>query len=235
MSRETFHFIAQKYNIPSFFLRTYRKHIAYRVLAGAGLLVAAAFISLFAAKYSERSPVITGTVCFLLILGIGSYKLRLKEILFGKTWTGTVCDIVCEPGARRTSIFDDLYFRDMMVKLIVIPSAGKSDDPIVIELGNYCKDATGSRQLRALGLNESHEGSFEKNPFYTKMPYQTGDQLLFLRGMRYPMRMEPEICELQNVVCPYCGDCFSIRTAFCPRCRKRMIYVISENEQEILR
>lgn len=231
MSRETLHVIAQKYDIPSFFLRTYRKYIAYRVLAGTGLLIAAAFVSLFAAEYSERSPAITGTVCFLLLLGAGGYKLRLKEILFGKTWAGTICDIVYEPGARRTSIFDDLYFRDMMVKLFVIPSGGKSDDPIVIELGNYCKDATDSRQLRALGLNESHEGSFEKNPFYTKMPYQTGDQLLFLRGLRYPLRMEPDDDELQNVVCPYCGDCFSIRTAFCPRCKKQMIYGISEKNE----
>ena len=230
MSRETLHVIAQKHNIPSFFFKTYRKYIAYRVLVGAVLFIAAAFVSLFAAEYSERSPAITGTVCFLLLLGAVGYKLRLKEILFGKTWTGTVCDIVCEPGARRTSIFDDLYFRDMMVKLIVIPSAGKSDDPIVIELGNYCKDATDSRQLRALGLNESHEGSFEKNPFYTKMPYQTGDQILFLRGLRYPLRMNPDNVGLQNVVCPYCGDCFSIRTAFCPRCGKKMIYESLNNK-----
>lgn len=235
MSRETLHVIAQKYDIPSFFLRTYRKYIAYRVLAGTGLLIAAAFVSLFAAEYSERFPYITGTVCFLLLLGAGGYKLRLKEILFGKTWTGTVCDIVCEPGARRTSIFDDLYFRDMMVKLYVIHSSGKTDEPIVIELGNYCKDATDSRQLRALGLNESHEGSFEKNPFYTKMPYQTGDQLLFLRGLRYPLRMNPDDDVLQNVVCPYCGDCFFIRIKNCPHCGKRTIYVISANEREILR
>ncbi len=230
MSRETLHVIERKYNIPSFFFRTYKIHIAHRVLAGTGLLIAAAFVSLFAADYSERSPIITGTICFLLILGAGSYKLRLKEILFGKTWTGTVCDIVYEPGARRTSIFDDLYFRDVMVKLFVIPSVGASDDPIVIELGNYCKDATDSRQLRALGLNESHEGSFEKNPFYTKMPYQMGDQLLFLRGLRYPLRMNPDDDELQNVVCPYCGDCFSIHAKNCPRCGKRMIYGLSGNK-----
>ena len=117
-----------------------------------------------------------------------------------------------------------------MVKLFVVPTYGKSDEPVVIELGNYCKDATDSRQLRALGLNESHEGSFEKNPFYTKMPYQTGDKLIFLRGLRYPMRMEPEDYELQNVVCPYCGDCFSIRTTICPRCKRKMIYGASAME-----
>lgn len=224
MKREKLNEIVELHKIPSFFIKAYKKFLFWHIFFFVVLLVAATFLSLFAAKYSERSPVITGTVCFLLILGAGGYKLGLKEILFGKTWTGTICDIVYEPGARRVSIFDDLYFRDMLVKLFVIPSSGKVDEPVVIELGNYCKDATDSRQLRALGLNESHEGSFEKNPFYTKMPYQMGDQLLFLRGLRYPMRMEPENYEWQNVVCPYCGDCFSIQTTICPRCGKKMIY-----------
>ncbi len=232
MRKESLQEITRNYKIPDFFFQTYRKHILCRVLAGTVLLIVSVFVSLFAAEYSRRSPVITGTICFLLLLGVINYKLGLKDLLFGKTWTGTICDIVYAPGARRTSIFSDLYFTDMMVKLFVIPSAGNTDEPIVIELGNYCKDATDSRQLRALGLNESHEGSFEKNPFYTKMPYQTGDHLLFLKGLRYPLRMEPDNYEMQNVVCPYCGDCFSIREPLCPRCRRKTIYGFPEKRRE---
>ena len=224
MKRENLSEITRTFQIPDHFIKAYRKHILFRTLIFAVVAAAAVPVSIAAAGFSSRSPELTGVFCYLLIFAVAAYNLKIKGILFGKTWTGTIVGIEYAPGARRTSILSDMYFTDMLVKLTVIPSKGRPDETFVMELGNYCKDATDSRQQRALGLNESHEGSFEKNPFYTKMPYETGDRLLFLRGLRYPLRMRPDDYTAQNVVCPFCGDVFTILTDLCPRCRRKLIY-----------
>ncbi len=48
--------------------------------------------------------------------------------------------------------------------------------------------------------------------------------LLFLRGLKYPLRVLAEkVDEEQYIVCPYCGDCFKIYTDNCPRCRRTLV------------
>lgn len=93
------------------------------------------------------------------------------QLIFGRTYVGKIDSIECRQSSRKTSKWDDLYHIDTMVFLYVTPEGKNTTREIV--LGN-CKDSSYSRRLRAPGLNESFEGSFDKNPFYEKCRTRQG-------------------------------------------------------------
>ncbi len=214
--------IINNLRVPEDFIRNYQRYIILKCLLFGVIMLIMFSISIFLSGFSGRSKSMTVLLVMLISISVSGYGLDIHLLLFNRTWIGKIDDIECKQSSRRTSKWNDIYFTDTMVYLYVTPEGKKSTKEIV--LGN-CKDSSYSRRLRALGLNESFEGSFEKNPFYEKMPYNVGDTLLFLRGLKYPLRVLVDATDkLQYVVCPYCGDCFKIEADKCPRCKKTLIY-----------
>ncbi len=213
--------ITEDLHVPEKYIGNYRRYIILKCLLFAVILTAILSVAVCLSRFSVRSGFATVLLVMLVSTYVVGYSMDM-HLMFRKTWVGSIENIEYKNGPRKTDKWNDIYYIDIMVHLYVTPEG--SGDTKEIILGN-CKDSTYSRRLRALGLNESSEGSFDKNPFYVKMPYRTGDTLLFLRGLKYPMRVLIDgTDELQYVVCPYCGDCFKINTDNCPRCHRTLIY-----------
>ncbi len=190
--------IDKSIKLPQKFLDQYRKNIGSRISAGITLLCTAGILCA-AIDFSEsRYPVMGIVMVMACGFVLACLIVGIHRILFRTSWSGTITDIDADYHIRTKN-------RGLSKKFIVtltIDCGGK--EPKKFEL-----------------LHEDRNG---ENKYYTEAPYKVGDTVVFLRGMKYPMRYGVETEDMLTLfVCPYCGDINKAERDTCYKCGKYLV------------
>lgn len=190
--------IDKSIKLPQKFREQYRNQLAARLGGSAGILGAAALlcnvIDFSGSRYPAMGIVMVMACGFVLACLI----VGIHRILFRTSWSGTITDIDADYHIRTKN-------RGLSKKFIVtltIDCGGK--EPKKFEL-----------------LHEDRNG---ENKYYTEAPYKVGDTVVFLRGMKYPLRYGVETEDMLTLfVCPYCGDINKAERDTCYKCGKFLV------------
>ena len=190
--------IDKSIKLPEEFREQYRKNIGSRISASITLLCTAgilcAAIDFSGSRYPAMGIVMVMACGFVLACLIAG----LHRILFRSSWSGTITAIDADYHIRTKN-------RGLSKKFIVtltVDCGGK--EPRTFEL-----------------LHEDRNG---ENKYYTEALYKVGDTVVFLRGMKYPMRYGVDTEDtLTLFVCPYCGDINKAERDTCYKCGKYLV------------
>lgn len=185
--------------LPQKFLEQYRKNLTLRILGSIFLLALSAALCTVI-DFSKISYPVMGVVMVIACgFVLSCLFFRFHAILFKTSWSGTITDISAAYHIRSKN-------RGITKKFIVtltIDCAEKK--PKKFEL--------------------FHEDMHGVNKYYHYAPYKIGDTVVFLRGMKYPMRYNVETKDILDVqfVCPYCGDINKADRDTCYSCGKILV------------
>lgn len=190
--------IDKNINLPQKFREQYRKNIGSRISAGIALLCTAGILCAAIDFSGSRYPVMGVVMVMACGFVLACLIAGLHRILFHPSWSGTITAIDADYHIRTKN-------RGLSKKFIVtltIDCGGK--EPKKFEL-----------------LHEDRNG---ENKYYTDAPYKVGDTVVFLRGMKYPMRYGVDTEDtLTLFVCPYCGDINKAERDTCYKCGKFLV------------
>ena len=191
--------IDKSIKLPQKFREQYRRNITLRLLGSAVLIAAAAVLCTVIDFSGSRYPLMGYGMVITFGFVLSCLLLGLHRILFRKNWSGTITEIEADYHIRTKN-------RGLTKKFIVI---------LTIDCG-----AKKPRKFELL-----HEDMHGENKFYTEAPYKVGDTVVFLRGMKYPMRYGIETEDMFDIhfVCPYCGDINKAERDTCYKCGKFLV------------
>ncbi|MBQ3708635.1 MAG: hypothetical protein II889_12155 [Clostridia bacterium] len=193
--------------LPASFRADYRRYILTRILASALLFLAAGFLCTRIDFTNLRYPAMGIVMVYAAAAALACILFRLHR-LFLPSWQGTVTKVgaferICSTGNRGQP------GRRMMVELTVDRGEKK---PYTLSLFRSDKIANGAASV---------------NLFQTHAPYKEGDTLVYLRGLRYPARIDvadaDELFE-PEYVCPFCGEFYTRERKTCYRCGKTLLF-----------
>ena len=190
--------IDKSIKLPQKFREQYRRHIIFRLLGSLVLIAAAALLCTVIDFSGSRYPVMGIVMVLACGFVLACLIVGIHRILFRTSWSGTITDIDADYHIRTKN-------RGLSKKFIVtltIDCGGK--EPKKFEL-----------------LHEDRNG---ENKYYTEAPYKVGDTVVFLRGMKYPMRYGVATEDMLTLfVCPYCGDINKAERDTCYKCGKYLV------------
>lgn len=198
--------IDKSIKLPQKFLEQYRKNIVLRLFSAIVLLgiagVLCSVIDFSGTRYPVMGAVMVMACGFVLACMISG----LNRILFRASWSGTITEI---DAALKTKAN--------------INHRGRPSSKLIVTLTIDC----GGKKPKIVELfpDSDLHGSESENRFYTEAPYKVGDTVVFLRGMKYPMRYGVETEDMFDIhfVCPYCGDINKAERDTCYKCGKFLV------------
>jgi ribosomal protein S27AE len=198
--------IDKNIKLPQKFLEQYRKNIGSRISASIALFTTAGVLCA-AIDFSETRYPVMGVVMIMVVGFVLSCLVAgLHRILFRKSWSGTITNI--DAGMKYRADFNQ---------------HGKPSLKLLVILTIDC----GGKKPKTLELfpDSDLHGVESENKFYTEAPYKVGDTVVFLRGMKYPLRYSVETEDMFDLhfVCPYCGDINKAERDTCYHCGKFVV------------
>lgn len=214
--------------LPPDFVKQYRKNILLRAVFS-GILMLGAVVSCFVIDISgAKYPI--GAVAFILLAGylLSCLLFRLDLILFRKSWTGEILNITFREEWFNFSsrplyaaIGGAVGRRYRITGYLKIDCGEKK--PYLFAL----KDSyTAPRRMKVTYRNDEFTGSGHTvyNRFQVEAPYKLNDAIIYLRGMKYPMRTGVDTDGTDaKLVCPYCGEINEAERAKCWHCGRILI------------
>lgn len=201
--------------LPGEFVSQYRKNLAVRLGGTAGITAAAA-VFCFMYDFGGVKNV-AGARLMVLAVAFAAACLFFKlHLFFHTSWMGEINDIIPKH-AMRVKVQASENLRKRLIVDLQIDRG--EEEPYRFELWDEGMDHKGSRTE-----DGSHE-SFPENKFLTQAPYKVGDTVVYLRGMKYPMRIGVETEGMFDVlfVCPYCGEINKMERENCYHCGKYLV------------
>ncbi len=198
--------IDKNIKLPQKFLEQYRKNIGSRISAGIALLTTAGVLCA-AIDFSEtRYPVMGVVMVMAFGFILACLVAGLQRILFRKSWSGTITEIEAAHKFRSN-----------------INHRGRPTLQFIVTLTIDC----GGKKPKIFELfpDSDLHGAESGNKYYTEAPYKVGDTVVFLRGMKYPLRYGVETEDMFDIhfVCPYCGDINKAERDTCYKCGKFLV------------
>lgn len=190
--------IDKNIKLPQKFREEYRKNIGSRISASIALFTTAGVLCAAIDFSKTRYPVMGIVMVMACGFVLACLIAGLHRILFRKSWSGTITDIVADYHIRTKN-------RGLTKKFIVTLTIDCGEkEPVKFEL--------------------LHEDMHGENKYYTKAPYKVGDTVVFLRGLKYPLRYNVDTENtLSLFVCPYCGDINKAERDTCYKCGKFLV------------
>ncbi len=190
--------IDKNIKLPQKFREEYRKNIGSRISASIALFTTAGVLCAAIDFSKTRYPVMGIVMVMACGFVLGCLIAGLHRILFRKSWSGTITDIDADYHIRTKN-------RGLTKKFIVTLTIDCGEkEPVKFEL--------------------LHEDMHGENKYYTKAPYKVGDTVVFLRGLKYPLRYNVDTENtLSLFVCPYCGDINKAERDTCYKCGKFLV------------
>lgn len=214
--------------LPPEFATQYRRNIVLRSVFS-GILMLAAVVSCFFADISDaRYPI--GAVAFILLAGyaLSCLLFRFDLILFRRSWTGEILKITFRHELFNSSsrplfaaIGGAVGRRYKLTGYLKIDRGEKK--PYLFLLRN---EYTAPLQRKVTYRNDEFTGSGHKtyNRFQVEASYKLNDRLVYLRGMKYPMRTCVDADGTDaKLVCPYCGEINEADRKTCYHCGRILI------------
>ena len=190
--------IDKNIKLPQKFLEQYRKNIGSRISASIALFTTAGVLCAVIDFSETRYPVMGVVMIMVVGFVLSCLVAGLHRILFRKSWSGTITEIDADYHIRTKN-------KGFTKKLIVI---------LTIDCGEKTP-----RKFELL-----HENMDGENKYFTEAPYKVGDTVVFLRGMKYPMRYNIDTEDtLTLFICPYCGDINKAERDTCYHCGKFLV------------
>lgn len=185
--------------LPRKFLEQYHKNLTLRILGSLVLLALSAVLCTVIDFAGLRYPVMGIVMVIACGFILSCLLFRLHLILFRTSWNGTITDISADYHTRAKN-------RGVTRKFIVTLTI----------------DCDGKKPKK---FELFHEDMHGVNKYYHYAPYKIGDTVVFLRGMKYPMRCNVETEDMLDLqfVCPYCGDINKADRETCYACGKILI------------
>lgn len=201
--------------LPNEFTAQYRKNLCLRL---AGTLAFTAAADVFCLMYDFESVKNVGGAR-LMVFGIAFVLACLffrLHLIFRKSWMGTIIEIKPKH-SRRVKLQASTNLRNRLIVDLLIDRG--EEEPFRFELWDEGMDKKGGRTE-----DGSHE-SFPVNKFLDQAPYKVGDKLIYLRGMKFPMRVGVVTEGMFDVlfVCPYCGEINKAERETCYHCGKILV------------
>ena len=201
--------------LPREFVSQYRKNIAIRLIGTAVITAAAAVFCLMYDFGSVKNVGGARLMVFAIAFVLACLIFRL-HLIFKSPWMGEITDIVPKH-SRRVKVQASTNLRNRLIVDLLIDRG--EEEPFTFELWDEGMDRRGGRTE-----DGSHE-SFPVNKFLDQAPYKVGDTLIYLRGMKYPMRCGVTVEGMFDVlfVCPYCGEINKAERENCYHCGKILV------------
>ena len=201
--------------LPREFVSQYRKNIALRL---AGTVVFAAAAAVFCLLYDFGSVKNVGgarLMVFALAFAAACLILRL-HLLFRTSWMGVITDIVPKH-SRRVKLQASSNLRNRLIVDLIIDRG--EEEPFTFELWDEGMDRRGGR------TEDGSAEEFPVNKFLDQAPYKVDDTLIYLRGMKFPIRYGVTTEGMFDVlfVCPYCGEINKAERETCYHCGKILV------------
>ncbi len=191
--------IDKSIRLPQKFRKQYSRSIALR-LAGSLVLLSLSAVLCTVIDFSQtRYPVMGIVMVAACGFVLACMLFRLHAILFQPGWTGTIINISADYHVRP---HNRGFSRRFIVTLII--DCGE-EKPKKFEL--------------------LHEDMHGENKYYTYAPYKIGDTVIFLRGLKYPMRYNIATEDMLDIqfVCPCCGEINKAERDTCFKCGKFLV------------
>lgn len=191
--------IDKSIRLPQRFREEYHKNLILRMVLSIAILAAAGIFSAAIDFSGTRYPVMGVAMVMICGFVIACLTVGLHRILFKNSWSGTITAIDANYHIRTKN----RGFSRKFIVTLTIDCGGK--EPRKFEL-----------------IHEDRNG---ENKYHDLAPYKVGDTVVFLRGMKYPMRFGVETEDMFDIhfVCPYCGDINKAEREVCFRCGKVLV------------
>ena len=197
--------IDKSIKLPQKFREQYRKNIGSRISASITLLCTAGILCTVIDFSGSRYPAMGIVMVMACGFVLACILFHLHTILFTTCWSGTITEI--EAANKYRANFNQRGKPSLQFLVILTIDCGRKK-PKIIEL---------------VPESDLH-GSESENKYYTEAPYKVGDTVVFLRGMKYPMRYNVDTEDtLTLFVCPYCGDINKSERDTCYKCGKYLV------------
>ncbi len=185
--------------LPEKFLEQYRANLILRTIASIAVLAVCAVLCTVIDFSSTKYPVMGIAMVILVGFAVSCVIFRLHAILFKPTWSGTITDVEAASKIRMKE-------RGFTHKFIVT---------LTIDCGE--------KQPKKVELFDKYTP--KQNRFHEYAPYKVDDTVVYLRGMKYPMRYNVEEKDMLDIhfVCPYCGEINKAERDKCYRCGKLLV------------
>ncbi len=193
--------IDRNIKLPQKFWNQYKLHVALRLIGSAAFLLLCCILCFMLDLSHIKYPVMAVIMVFAVGIALACILFRLHTILFQKSWTGKITNI-----EAKNKIKTGNKARPTR-KFVVTLTIDRGDGiPFFFEL--------------------MHEDQHGENKYYTEAPYKLDDTVIYLRGLKYPMRYHvgdtPEFFD-PLFVCPYCGEINKADRETCYRCGKLIV------------
>ncbi len=190
------------------FVKQYRRNMLLRSVFS-GILMLAAVVSCFFIDISgARYPV--GAVTFIILIGyiLACLLFRLDLILFHPSWKGEILAITFR---------QELIGRNTVKVGYLKIDRGEKKSYCFLLRNSY----TAPLRRKVTYQNDEFTGNGHTiyNKFQVEAPYKLNDKLVYLRGMKYPMRTGVDTDGTDaKLVCPYCGGISDADRNTCYHC-----------------
>ncbi len=202
-------------NLPREFVSQYRKIIALRL---AGTLAITAAAGVFCLMYDFGGVQNVGSarlMVFAIAFALSCLIFRL-HLIFRKSWMGEVVDIIPKR-SKRVKLQATNTLRTRLIVDLMIDRG--EEEPFRFELWDEGMEHKGQR------TEDGAAEGFPPNKFLDQAPYKVGDTVIYLRGMKYPMRFGVVTEGMFDVlfVCPYCGEINKAERENCYHCGRILV------------
>ncbi len=202
-------------NLPRDFISQYRKNIVLRLVGTAVFASAAAVFCLLYDFGGVRNVGGARLMVSAAAFAAACLVFRL-HLLFKPSWMGKITEIRTKH-SRRVKLQASTNLRNRLIVELTIDRG--EEEPFCYELWDEGMDRQGQR------TEDGSSEEFPVNKFLDQAPYKVDDTLIYLRGMKFPMRYGVKTEGMFDVlfVCPYCGEINKAERENCYRCGKILI------------
>ncbi len=185
--------------LPEKFLGQYRTNILLRTVASIAVIAVCAVLCTVIDFSKTKYPVMGAAMVILVGFALSCVVFRFHAILFCPTWSGMIVNVDASYKMRTKE-------RRFTQKFIVT---------LTIDCGE--------KQPKKIELTDRYTP--KENKFYEYAPYKVDDTVVYLRGMKYPMRYNVEEKDMLDIhfVCPYCGEINKAERDKCFRCGRMLV------------
>lgn len=189
----------QNIQLPPKFLEQYRTNILLRTIASLAMIAACAALCTGIDFSKTKYPVMGIVMVIAAGFVLSCIVFRFHAILFRPTWVGVITEVDASFKIRTKE-------RNFTHKLIVT---------LTIDCGG--------KQPKKLELTDRYTP--KENRFQSYAPYKVDDTVVYLRGMKYPMRFGVEQTDMLDIhfVCPFCGEINKAERDKCYRCGRMLV------------
>ncbi len=185
--------------LPQKFLEQYRTNILLRTLASIAVIAVCAVLCTAIDFSKTKYPVMGGAMMIAVGFAASCIVFRFHAILFHPTWSGIITDVDASFKVRTK----ERGFTHKFIVTLTVDCGEKR--PKKVELFDRYKP--------------------KENKFQEYAPYKVDDTVVYMRGMKYPMRVGVEQTDMFDVhfVCPFCGEINKAERDKCYRCERMLV------------